>query len=235
MGRRIRYAGRSLEAGEGNVVLDRWYEIVGVVSDFPPHAPGGDPPVPRIYHASPAGDVSPVVLAVRVRGSQPSQVSDRVRQVAAGLDPALQLRTLSSAEEAFRRDQGLMRLIGATLVAVVGSVVALSAAGIYALMSFTVACRRKDIGIRAALGANQTRILAGVFSRALGQLAAGSLFGISSAIAFGGLVEGQMYRGQGAVILPLVAVFMTGVGLLASLGPARRALRMQPTDALREE
>jgi putative ABC transport system permease protein len=217
------------------VTLDRWYEIVGVVSDFPPHAAGGDPPVPRIYHAAAVEDVYPVVLAVRVRGSEPSQLSDRVRQIAARLDPSLQLRNLSTAEEAFRREQGLMRLIGVTLVAVVGSVVALSAAGIYALMSFTVARRRKEIGIRAALGANQTRILAGVFSRALGQLAVGSLFGIGSALAFEGIVEGEMYRGYGAVILPFVAVFMTSVGLLASLGPARRALRTQPTDALRAE
>lgn len=102
-------------------------------------------------------------------------------------------------------------------------------------MSFTVARRRKEIGIRTALGANQTRILAAVFSRALGQLACGALVGMGSAIAFEGLVEGDMYRGYGAVIVPLVAVFMTAVGLLASLGPARRGLRMHPTDALREE
>ena len=241
LGRRIRYVGRSREAGEGNVVLDRWYEIVGVVSDVPPlrrresNAAGGDPPVPRIYHAVPAEDVYPVALAVRVRGSEPSQFSDRLRQIAARLDPALQLRNLFTAEEASRREQGLTRLIGVTLVTVVGSVVALSAAGIYALMSFTVARRRKEIGIRTALGANQTRILAAVFSRALGQLAAGALVGMSSAMAFEGLVEGEMYRGYGAVIVPLVAVFMTAVGLLASVGPARRGLRMHPTDALREE
>ena len=132
LGRRIRYMGRSREAGEGNVVLDRWYEIVGVVSDFPPHAAGGDPPLPRIYHAVPAEDVYPVAFAVRVRGSEPSQFSDRLRQIAARLDPALQLRNLSTAEEASRREQGIMRLIGVTLVAVVGSVVALSAAGTYA-------------------------------------------------------------------------------------------------------
>jgi hypothetical protein len=48
--------------------LERWYEIVGVVTDFPPHAAGGDPPDPRLYHAAAAGDVYPVSLAVCVRG-----------------------------------------------------------------------------------------------------------------------------------------------------------------------
>lgn len=158
-----------------------------------------------------------------------------MRQIAARLDPALQLRNLSTAEEAARREQGLMRLIGVTLVAVIGSVVALSAAGIYALMSFTVARRRKEIGIRTALGADPTRILASVFSRAFGQLAAGALAGIAGAIALEGILEGEMFRGHGAVILPLVAVFMTAVGLLAALGPARRGLRIHPTEALREE
>jgi putative ABC transport system permease protein len=234
LGRRVRYVGRSREAGEGNMVLDRWYEIVGVVSDFPPH-PAGGRPQPRLYHAAAAGDVYPAVLAVRVRASAPATFSDRLRQITAGVNPALQLRDLSTAEDAVRREQGVMRLIGATLIAVIGSVVALSAAGIYALMSLTVARRRKEIGIRAALGADPTRILTGVFARAAGQLGAGAALGICGAIMLEGLLEGEVFQGHGAVILPLVAAFMTAVGLLAALGPARRGLRIHPTEALREE
>jgi hypothetical protein len=49
------------------------------------------------------------------------------------------------------------------------------------------------------------------------------------------VLEGEMFQGQGAVILPLVAVVMTVVGLLAALGPAQRGLRIQPKEALREE
>jgi hypothetical protein len=226
--------GRSREAGEGNVVLGRWYEIAGVVSDFPPHPAGGPPRDPRVYHAAAAGDVYPVALAVRVRGAGPAEYADRLRQIAARLDPALQLRNLSTAEEAIRREQGLMRLVGVTLAAVIGSVVALSAAGIYALMAFTVARRRKEIGIRVALGADGRQILAGVFSRVVGQLTAGALAGIAGAMAFESLLEGETFQGHGAVLLPLVAVFMTAVGLLAALGPARRGLRI-PTEALREE
>lgn len=235
LGRQIRYVGRSREAGEGNVTLQRSYEIVGVVNDFPPHAAGGGPAEPRIYHAAGEDDMYPAELAVRIRGAAPETFSSRLRQLAAGVDPALQPRSVSTAEQAMRREQGLMRLIGVTLVAVIGSVVALSAAGIYALMAFTVARRRKEIGIRAALGADQKQILAGVFSRAAAQLTTGAVLGLAGSAALEGVFDGEMFQGHGAVILPLVAVFMTAVGLLAALGPARRGLRVHPMEALRAE
>jgi hypothetical protein len=156
-------------------------------------------------------------------------------QISAAVDPNLQLRNISSAEDALRREQGIMRLIGLTLAVVMLSVVVLSAAGIYALMSFTVARCRKEIGIRAALGADPSRILAGIFSRAFAQLAIGAGLGFLGAVGLEQLLEGEMFQGHGAVILPLVAVFMTIVGLLAAVGPARRGLQIQPIEALREE
>jgi len=179
--------------------------------------------------------LNPAMLAVRVRGTNPSALSGRVREISAAVDPALQLRNLSSVEDNLKREQGIMRLIGATLVLVMASVVLLSAAGIYALMSFTVARRRKEIGIRAALGADPARILASIFSRAFAQLAAGAALGMLGAAGLEQLLEGEMFQGHGAVLLPAVAIFMTVVGLLAALGPARRGLRIQPTEALRAE
>ncbi|MGH9385146.1 MAG: FtsX-like permease family protein, partial [Vicinamibacterales bacterium] len=115
------------------------------------------------------------------------------------------------------------------------SVIMLSTAGIYSLMSFTVARRRREIGIRAALGADRHRLLLGIFSRALGQLGTGAALGMLGAIGFEQLLEGEMLQGRGTVILPLVALVMATAGLLAAIGPARQGLRIQPTEALREE
>ena len=115
------------------------------------------------------------------------------------------------------------------------SVLILSAAGIYALMSFTVARRKREIGIRAALGADRNRLLAGIFARALGQLAAGAAVGMIGAFALEQALEGEMFQGRGAIILPAVALVMTTVGVLAAIGPARQGLSIQPTEALREE
>jgi putative ABC transport system permease protein len=235
LGKRVRYVGRSREAGIGNIALGRWYEIVGVARDFPPYAMHRDGSDARVYHAAEPSAVYPATLSVRVRGIAPSAFADRLREIGAAVDPGLQLSDVSTTEDDLRREQGLMRLIGGTLVAVILSVVVLSAAGIYALMSLTVARRRKEIGIRAALGADPARVLAGIFSRAFGQLALGATLGMLGAIALEGALEGEMFQGQGAIVLPLVAVFTTIVGLLAALGPARRGLKIQPTEALREE
>jgi hypothetical protein len=235
LGRRVRYVGRSREAPKTDVELNRWYEIVGVVQDFPTARTLDQHRVSRLYHAAAPGDVYPPMLAVRVRGTAPSAFASRLREVSAAVDPTLQLRNVSSVEDAMKREQGVMRLIGVTLSAVILSVVVLSAAGIYALMSFTVARRRREIGIRTALGADPGRILASIFSRAFRQLVIGAAAGMIGAVGLEQLLEGEMFQGQGAVILPIVAVFMTVVGLLAALGPARRGLSIQPTEALREE
>jgi putative ABC transport system permease protein len=235
LGQRVRYVGRSRETAPRDVELNRWYEIVGVVQDFPTLTTLDVQRVNRVYHAAAPGALVSPMMAVRVRFAKPTTFAGRLREVAAAVDPNLQLRDLTTSEEAMKREQGLMRLIGITISLVMISVIVLSAAGIYALMSFTVARRRREIGIRVALGADPAHILAGVFSRAFAQLAIGAGAGMLGAVALEGLLEGELFQGQGAVILPIVVVLMTTVGLLAAIGPARRGLRVQPTEALREE
>ena len=128
-----------------------------------------------------------------------------------------------------------MRLVGVTVTLVMLSVIVLAAAGMYALMSFTVAQRRREIGIRTALGANRHRLLFGIFARALLQIGAGIAIGLLGALALEGALQGEMFQGQGAVLVPLVILVMTIVGTIAVAGPARRGLSIQPTEALREE
>jgi ABC-type antimicrobial peptide transport system permease subunit len=114
-------------------------------------------------------------------------------------------------------------------------VLLLSAAGIYSMMSFTIARRRREIGIRTALGANARRVLAGIFGRAIAQLGAGIVTGVAIAAAVEWLTGGETMGGKAAVLLPCVVLIMGTVGLLAALGPALRGLAIQPTEALRDE
>jgi ABC-type antimicrobial peptide transport system permease subunit len=86
-----------------------------------------------------------------------------------------------------------------------------------------------------ALGADWKRIVASIFSRALLQLAAGAAFGAFLVVLFERSSGGGIMRGHAAVVLPAVALVIMAVGFLAALGPTRRSLRIEPTEALREE
>jgi hypothetical protein len=242
LGRRVRYVGQSREASvlqgvraASRVELDRWYEIAGVVNDFPHYAMQRSPADARVYHAAAPHDIQPGILSVRVRATPAGGFANRLREISAAVDPNLQLRRVSAMDDVLTREQGVMRAIAVTLVLLTVSVVLLSAAGIYALMSFTVARRRKEIGIRVALGADPQNILKAIFTRAFVQLSIGAALGVTIAAGMERVTEGELLEGTGAVVLPLVAVFMMLVGLLAALGPARRGLRIDPTQALRED
>jgi ABC-type antimicrobial peptide transport system permease subunit len=121
------------------------------------------------------------------------------------------------------------------IFAVTASVLLLSAAGIYAMMSFTVAKRRREIGIRSALGADARHLLVGIFGRASAQIGAGIAVGLLFAVGIERLASGGVTGGRGYVFLPMVAAIMIVVGLFAALGPARRGLAVEPTEALRDE
>lgn len=235
LGRRIRYVGTSGDAGPEEVRMGRWYEIVGVVGDLPANALDPASAEARVYHPLAPGQAHPASLVVRMRGVAPAAFAGRLRELTAALDPTLQVHEVLPLDEFYRQgEQGLMRLGALAMALLTLSVLLLSAAGIYALMSFTVTRRRREIGIRAALGADPRRILGSVFSRAAGQLAVGLVTGAAAAALLApSMPDREM--GNLPAFIPAVAALMLGVGLLAALGPARRGLRIQPMEALREE
>jgi putative ABC transport system permease protein len=235
LARRIKYVGRSREAPPRDVVLERWYEIVGVVPDFPVPGSFDDESEGRVYHAVAAGDLYPARLNVRVRTGDPAALADPLRALSASVDPDALLLDVSTAAIALRQAQGMMRLIGVSLALVILSVVLLSSAGIYSLMSFTVARRRREIGIRAALGADRNRILVGIFSRVLAQLGAGAVLGAVAAAGLQLILEGDMVRNYRAMLLPIVILLTMTLGVIAAIGPVRQGLRIQPVEALRDE
>ncbi|HEX8431951.1 MAG TPA: FtsX-like permease family protein, partial [Longimicrobium sp.] len=115
------------------------------------------------------------------------------------------------------------------------SVLFLSAAGISAMMSFAVARRYREIGIRLALGASRREVLRTIFARAALQLGLGLAVGVALAMLLERLSGGELLRGQQGVLVPLVAALVITAGLLATAGPARQALRIRPMEALRQE
>jgi ABC-type antimicrobial peptide transport system permease subunit len=124
---------------------------------------------------------------------------------------------------------------GFALIAGTLSVLLLAAAGTYALMSFTVNDRRREIGVRVALGATKARLLGGVLKRALRQIVAGAAVGVAVALFIDNALPAASTGGIDIPgVLPIAALFMIVVALLATLGPARRALKLDPNEALRD-
>ena len=233
LGRRLRYTRTNDDLLPGGVAKGGWYEIVGVVPDITPGERASGQGKATLYHPSALGRLNPVTLIVRAEGVSSEQLAGRIRAIATQIDPAMRLGELHSFTKLQREERRTRRLVVLGVATVTLSILLFSAAGVHALMSFTVSQRRKEIGIRTALGAQPRRILAAVFSRALRQLGAG--------VAVGCLLGGALLAGSGftaastAVLLLAVAGVILIVGLLAAAGPARRGLRLEPMRALREQ
>ena len=230
LGRRFRYVRTTGSEWVHAPEADRWYEVVGVVGNLPVTTDA------RVaYHAAAPGRIQPAHLQLRLRGD-PAGLAERLRDLAASVDPTLQVDEVRTLAEIYREHRFGDNLGAITIGAVTGSLLLLSAAGLYALMAFTVAQRRREIGIRSALGAQPGQLMAAVFRRAFWQLGAGSAAGILAAYLTGRYVPIEQIGGLPIPgILPGAAAFMLLVGVLASLGPARRGLRIDPTEALRSE
>jgi len=230
LGHRFRYVramdGESLNGPEAG----RWYEVVGIVGNLPVTTDA------RVaYHPAAAGQLHPLHVQLRLRGG-PAGLAERLRDVAASVDPALHVDEVRTLAEIYRDHRFGDNLGAITIGAVTGSVLLLSAAGLYALMAFTVAQRRREIGIRSALGAQPGQLVAAVFRRAFWQIGAGSAVGMLAAYLVGRYLPIEQVGGLPIPgVLPGAAVFMLLVGILASMGPARRGLRIDPTEALRSE
>ena len=230
LGHRFRYV-RAME-GEwpDGPDVNRWYEVVGVVGNLPVTTDA------RVaYHRAVPGQLYPANLQLRLRGGS-AGLAERLRDTAASVDPALHVDRVRTLAEIYR-DQRFADNLGAiTIGAVTGSVLLLSSAGLYALLAFTVAQRRREIGIRSALGAQPGQLVAAMFRRAFWQIGAGSAVGILAAYLVGRYVPIEQIGGRPIPgVLPAAAAFMLLVGVLAALGPARRGLRIDPTEALRTE
>ena len=238
LGRRIRYAGRPAAAGDPAVEPSRWHQIVGVVENDRINTLAPETILPEVYyvaHPSQLALAEQIYIEVRMRGTTAPVIAPRLREIIAQVDPALRMGGIESQSDLDRQTDLIVRLIGLGLGLVLISVFLLSAAGIYALVSFTITRRRKEIGIRTALGASQRQVLFDVLGPVARQIALGLVIGIAGAAAIDRISDGGLFSGKAGVLLPVFGILMTMVALGAAFGPARRGLKTQPTEALRAE
>jgi predicted permease len=224
VGARVRTLQRGTEREVGP-----WHEIAGVVTDlWTIPADWGE--AAYIYRAASVAEVDPVVVAVRVAGDA-APLAPRVEALARQVDAGLHLRDLTTLRETVAQQQkdglGVVVFGSVLLVAVV-----FSAAGLYALMAVAVARRTREIGIRIALGATPRHVVRSVFARASRQLGGGIIAGNSLILLFAWRADSL--TADLLLTSAITSVIMAAVGVLACAAPARRALRVQPTEALRQ-
>jgi putative ABC transport system permease protein len=212
-----------------------WHTIVGVVDDFPTGFTNRGLLDAKMFYLIAAGERAGDLLLVRLQAETPGDFTPRLREIAMRVDPTLQLHQVRALDDLYTDRRRTTRTLAIAFAVGVGSILLLSTAGMYALMSFAVNQRRREIGVRAALGADARRILTGILGRAALQLALGVVVGLGFAVVLERLTDGEVMGGNVLVLVPAIALFMALTGLLAAAGPARRALRVQLTDALRAE
>ena len=233
LGSRLRFpAGAGAQAITG--LTDDWHQVVGIVEDFPAPTSGTATPDPKVYRAITPEGTSGLTLALHLHAADMEPWGTRLRRIAVDLDPALQVRNVTPMDALMRQHQRSLRLLAGVFGAMTLSVLLLSAAGIYAMMAFAVTQRRREIGIRLALGAGARRVLWTMFSRAGAQLLAGAGLGTTVAVLLDRAAGGTLLKSHSTTVMAGVVLLMTIVGLLAALGPARQGLRIEPTEVLRD-
>jgi putative ABC transport system permease protein len=230
-GRRLRYATHVLS---DTTAPTPWFVIVGVVEDLWRNPLTPEEVAPTVYHPLVPGRLSAVSIVMRGRGALPETFGATVHKVIAATDPDLRLGRLRTDVAVDPEARVALQIIGTVLLLVIGGVLVLSGAGVYALISFTVTQRRREIGIRAALGGSQRQVLMRVLSRVGAQIGAGVAVGALAAVAINSVTAAGTAL-QSVVLVPIIAVVMIAVGLGAAFAPARRGLAVQPVEALRSE
>jgi putative ABC transport system permease protein len=243
VGRRVRLAHWGDGPGSRTDDSRPWYEIIGVVKEMGMGSPYQRGRAAGVYMPVYPGQQGPTNMVVHLRGD-PLSFVPQVRALATSVDPTLKLSKIQRADQVTDSAEWIVKLWLKMTVALTAVALMLSLAGIYAVMSFTVSRRTREIGIRVALGANARRVVVSIFRRPLTQVGIGVVFGALLAGVFlvfmvtcqdGVCDEVTAVTPARVVMLLLYSTIILGVCLLACVVPTKRALSVEPVDALRAE
>ena len=219
-----------------------WYEVIGVVRELGVGAPTQPGRAAGFYLPGTPDLFDQVHMMVHVRGGDPLRLAPQVRDAATAVDPSLRLVNMQRANEANNDILWVMTMWLRITVVLSGVALVLSLAGIYAVLSFTVARRTREIGVRVALGASRRRVVVATFRRPLFQVALGVVVGTAIIVTAATLMRNTELPGsesdltlQGMTMIIGYGMVMLGVCMLGCVGPTRRALNIEPTIALRTE
>jgi putative ABC transport system permease protein len=228
IGRRLR-----IEQPREDGTQEPWYEIVGVVPDLGLSV--GDPALTAGFYL-PVRDERLTYLAIRTL-ADPISLTPQLRAAIARIDPDLQVEEIRTLEDAGMEESVFLSGIALALMAMGGMALVLSIVGIYALLSFMVTRRTREIGIRVALGAASWQVLRSITGGAMVYLAVGGVLGSVLGVAFVQLRSSILISIPSPGFWMPATIFLTLAiaGLTACWLPARRALGIRPSEALQAD
>src|ERR1051325_5193403 len=222
--------GKRLRIGDGP-----WLTIVGVVPNVK-NRKLDEEAWPYVYRPYNQWVRRESMLVVRT-SVDPTTIAANVRQEVAKLDPQLPLSKVSTVQQAIARSLVTTRLTNSLLAGFAATALLLALTGIYGVMSLNVANRRGEFGIRLALGAQTTNVLRMILGQRLRLAIVAVAVGLLAAIALTRLLQGLLFgiSATDPVTFGVIAALLVGVALLASWVPARRATKVDPLEALRQD
>jgi putative ABC transport system permease protein len=230
--------GQRFAEHERRDTLATWLTIVGVVPDQRMQGFGTQQQNPWGYYRPLAQrDQRFVNLAIRTAGNDPLALTRSVREAVRGISPNLPIYNVDTMRGVIHQE-GWFYIVFGTLFIVFGAAAFFMATvGLYGVLSFSVSRRIKEMGIRMALGASARDVIRLVLRQGGVQLGFGLGIGLLLALGLTRVIGILMFEvnPQDPPVFAVVLLSIAGVGLLASLVPARRATRTHPTVALRSE
>jgi putative ABC transport system permease protein len=210
------------------------FTVVGVVAATKSRSLSA-PPLPRVYYFGPQVPFGSLAIVTKT-ASDPLALVSAVRHEVAALDSNLPVDLLTMDQilaDSLARERFSIQLM-AVFAALAGL---LAAIGIYGVLAYLVDQRRREFGIRIALGARSADVLTLVLRQGLVPVAAGLIAGIAGALALTRLLKSLLYEVSATdpLIFGAVSVGLIAVSLAAMYIPARRAAQVDPLEALRQE
>ena len=229
------------EAGPKGRMDPVWHEVVGEVSDV--RAWGLDRQVqPQFYipmaqMPASAWDWIGRTMDVIVRTQGGAIPANALRATVASIAPGVPVYDLSTMQDKISGTLARSHFDTFLLSIFAATALLLASIGIYGVLSYTVAQRTREIGIRMALGATQATVMKDVLGHGMRLTSLGLIFGLAGALAGTRLLSSLLYgvSSTDAITFVAVSVVLTGVALMASYLPSRRATRIDPLVALRYE
>jgi putative ABC transport system permease protein len=214
-----------------------WLTVVGVSQDVvqnnrPTQNDGIDPLVFIPYRGKPVSDI-----ALLARANAPTSLSGPLRREIQSLDPDLPVFGVMTLQENFEQQRWGLRVFGSLFGVFAAIALLLSSVGLYATMAYSVTRRTQEIGVRVAMGASRGNILWLVVAQGLRQLGIGLVVGLGGAFALARLMKALLFRVSATdpVTFAAISALLLSVGVLACWLPARSAMKVEPTVALRYE